>query len=170
MSRSYAASLPSSLTRVTPNALVCSTFLPVSVCGTGKPVSSLRGFSRPPLRSLVALRHALGCSADQGISLLASWPHSLGTSLHPEADLHGGVPPSLAGLVPDCSPVVHRLRLAAAAKARLTRRGLTFRRKPQVFGACGSHTCLRYSCRHSHFSSLHTRFPLCFDRMTTLPY
>ena len=42
----------------------------------------------------------------------------------------------------DCSPVVHRLRLSASAKARLTRRGLTFRRKPQVFGAYGSHACL----------------------------
>jgi hypothetical protein len=41
----------------------------------------------------------------------------------------------------DCSPVVHRLRLSASAKARLTRRGLTFRRKPQVFGAYGSHAC-----------------------------
>jgi hypothetical protein len=44
--------------------------------------------------------------------------------------------------VPECSPVVHRLRLAASAKARLTRRGLTFRRNPEVFGACGSHACL----------------------------
>jgi hypothetical protein len=43
--------------------------------------------------------------------------------------------------VPDCLPVVHHLRLPASAKARLTRRGLTFRRKPQVFGAYGSHTC-----------------------------
>ena len=43
--------------------------------------------------------------------------------------------------VPDCLPVVHHLRLSASAKARLTRRGLTFRRKPRGFGACGSHTC-----------------------------
>ena len=43
--------------------------------------------------------------------------------------------------VPDCLPVVHHLRFSASAKARLTRRGLTFRRKPQGFGACGSHTC-----------------------------
>ena len=44
-SRSYGAILPSSLTRVLPFALVCSTRLPVSVCGTGTQVSSLRGFS-----------------------------------------------------------------------------------------------------------------------------
>jgi hypothetical protein len=44
-------------------------------------------------------------------------------------------------LVQDYSPVVHHLRLSASAKARLTRRGLTFRRKPQGFGAYGSHAC-----------------------------
>ena len=38
-SRSYGAILPSSLTRVLPIALVCSTHLPVSVCGTGTQIS-----------------------------------------------------------------------------------------------------------------------------------
>jgi hypothetical protein len=56
--------------------------------------------------------------------------------------------------VPDCLPVVHHLRLPASAKARLTRRGLTFRRKPRGFGACGSHTCFAthasiLTCLHS---------------------
>ncbi len=45
-SRSYGAILPSSLTRVPPFALVSSTRLPVSVCGTGTQTSSLRSFSR----------------------------------------------------------------------------------------------------------------------------
>ena len=44
-SRSYGSILPSSLTRVFPIALVFSTRLPVSVCGTGTNGSSLRGFS-----------------------------------------------------------------------------------------------------------------------------
>jgi len=44
-SRSYGSILPSSLTRVFPIAWVCSTRLPVSVCGTDTRVSSLRGFS-----------------------------------------------------------------------------------------------------------------------------
>jgi hypothetical protein len=44
-SRSYGSILPSSLTRVSPIAWVCSTRLPVSVCGTDTRVSSLRGFS-----------------------------------------------------------------------------------------------------------------------------
>ena len=45
LSRSYGASLPSSLTKVLPFALVFSTRLPVSVCGTDTQDSSLRGFS-----------------------------------------------------------------------------------------------------------------------------
>jgi hypothetical protein len=44
-SRSYGVILPSSLTRVLPFALVFSTRLPVSVCGTDTQDSSLRGFS-----------------------------------------------------------------------------------------------------------------------------
>jgi hypothetical protein len=44
-SRSYGVILPSSLTRVLPFALVYSTRLPVSVCGTGTRDSLLRGFS-----------------------------------------------------------------------------------------------------------------------------
>ena len=46
LSRSYGANLPSSLTKVLPFALVFSTHLPVSVCGTGTQTSSLSGFSR----------------------------------------------------------------------------------------------------------------------------
>jgi hypothetical protein len=106
----------------------------------GRAVSSLRGFSWPPRQSLLALRHAWRARLRRGICLPASAPRPLGTSLHQEADLCGDVPSSLHSTVPEYSPVVHRLRLAAAAKARLTRRGLTFRRKPRVFGACGSHT------------------------------
>ena len=44
-------------------------------------------------------------------------------------------------VVQEYLPVVHHLRLPASAKARLTRRGLTFRRKPRGFGAYGSHAC-----------------------------
>jgi hypothetical protein len=44
--RRYGVNLPSSLTRVLSIALVSSTHLPVSVCGTGTGASTLRGFSR----------------------------------------------------------------------------------------------------------------------------
>ena len=45
-SRSYGVMLPNSLTKVLPFALVFSTRLPVSVCGTDTRASTLRGFSR----------------------------------------------------------------------------------------------------------------------------
>ena len=45
LSRSYGANLPSSLTRVLPIALVCSTRLPVSDCGTDT-IDLARHFSR----------------------------------------------------------------------------------------------------------------------------
>ena len=105
----------------------------------GRCASTLRGFSWPPCRSLLALRHASAALLGRGVFLPASSPCSLRTSLQLEADLYGGVTPSLHTPVLECSPVVHRLRFSASAKARLTRRGLTFRRKPQVYGACGSH-------------------------------
>ena len=43
-SRSYGATLPSSLARVLSNALVSSTHLPVSVCGTVVPCAPYEGF------------------------------------------------------------------------------------------------------------------------------
>ena len=142
-SRSYAASLPSSLTRVLPCALVCSTHLPVSVCGTGAALSSLRGFSWPPLQSLLARRLRLHCL---GSRTGFPWPLLRFASLAPPSTrwltFADASPLRSCPAAQDYSPVVHRLRLPASAKARLTRRGLTFRRKPQVFGACGSHACL----------------------------
>ena len=45
-SRSYGTFLPNSLTKVLPFALVFSTHLPVSVCGTGSCFHHLRAFSR----------------------------------------------------------------------------------------------------------------------------
>ena len=47
-SRSYRVNLPSSLTVIHPSALVYSTRLRVSVCGTGAPHVMLSGFSRQP--------------------------------------------------------------------------------------------------------------------------
>jgi hypothetical protein len=135
--------LPSSLTRVLSCAWVSSTHLPVSVCGTGALASSLRGFSWPPLQSLLSFRSAIMRSApgpDFPGPFLTSrtWHHLSSWRL----TCRETSPLRSTRAVPDCSPVVHRLRLPASAKARLTRRGLTFRRNPEVFGACGSHACL----------------------------
>ena len=107
MSRSYAAMLPSSLTRVAPCASVCSTSPPVSVCGTVVGGSSLRGFSWPSLRPLLALRPALARSApepDLPGPFLA--PRAWHLLFHPEAGPRDGVPSSLppagTGLLTGC--------------------------------------------------------------------
>ena len=132
LSRSYGVNLPSSLTKVLPIALVFSTRLPVSVCGTGTRVSSLRGFSRQ--------------QGSTHLRLMGS-PHNLssvcGFSYRPQrltlcapAQPIAGWPTSLR---PPIAPSkwyrnVDRLSIAYAfrprLRARLTRRGTTWRRKP----------------------------------------
>ena len=162
--------LPSSLTRVLPCAWVCSTHPPVSVCGTDGVLHHYEAFLGPhaghflPCGTLGLLRSA------GGFSLPASQPYALRTSLQLEADLDGGVPPSLHTPVLECSPVVHRLRFSASAKARLTRRGRTLRRKPQTYGEHGSHMF------HATHASILTSgrstpgYPWRFAAPGTLPY
>ncbi len=65
-SRSYGANLPSSLTKVLPFALVFSTHLPVSVCGTVALVSSFRSFSRQQGTTTSAFTARSRASALQG--------------------------------------------------------------------------------------------------------
>ena len=139
-SRSYGAILPNSLTRVLPFALVSSTRRPVSVYGTGTSRSSLRSFSgqlgpltygpkTPPSR--LPLR---GGFANPFTGYRAWHRHPLQRLSLPPASL-----PRSREVVRDYSPVVHHLRLSASAKARLTRRGRTLRRKPSTSGEHGSH-------------------------------
>jgi hypothetical protein len=72
LSQSYGANLPNSLTKVLPFALVFSTRLPVSVCGTVTKVSALRGFSRQPGSTTSASWARIRASAQ-----LADFPTSL---------------------------------------------------------------------------------------------
>ena len=69
------------------------------------------------------------------------------------------VPASLINNVLWCrsiGPACHRLRLQRPRlRTRLTLGRLTVPRNPQAFGVSGSHRHVRYSFRHSHFSSLH---------------
>ena len=140
-SRSYGANLPNSLTKVLPFTCVYSTRLPVSVCGTGVQRSSLRGFSRQPGSTHFCLQGAL-----DGLS-------STGGLAYPSPRLPPPTPaPPFAGwstcLRPRFAPVarrrnVDRLSITYALRPRLrswlTRRGRTWRRKPQTFGEHGSH-------------------------------
>jgi hypothetical protein len=131
-SRTYGASLPNSLTRGLPFAWVSSTRLPVSVCGTSTNPSTFSGFSWH------MGRHTCGPKAPPSrfplrnrICLAPSSCIPLGTEMSntrlcvPRASPHHS-----RLVVQEFSPVVHHLRFAASAKARLTRRGLTLRRNP----------------------------------------
>jgi hypothetical protein len=130
-SRSYGANLPSSLTRVSPFALVFSTHLPESVCGTGAQISSFSGFSRQQGSTTSTSRariHASAQSVDFPADLIAY-------ALSPALPITGW--PTL--LRPHITPFgrfrnINRMSITYAfrprLRTRLTRRGLTWRRKP----------------------------------------
>ena len=91
-SRSYGVMLPNSLTKVLPFALVYSTHLPVSDCGTGIWKSMLRGFSRQQGSTTYASRARYRLSSTCGFSYRPQ--HLNGSHQHNQ---------SLAGL-PRCVP------------------------------------------------------------------
>ncbi len=118
-SRSYGVNLPSSLTRVLSIALVSSTYLPVSVCGTDTTRSTLRGFSRSwgiDDSSLLigslgpALTHLWGLSSKDdgytGTRTMSSRP----ALIYPPTSPHRSFV-----VVTEYKPFVHRLRLSASA-------------------------------------------------------
>ena len=72
-----------------------------------------------------------------------------------------------AGILNQLS-IVYALR--PRLRSRLTLGGRAFPRKPWVYGGQEFNLSYRYSCLHSHFLTLHTRLPLCFDALRTLPY
>ena len=137
--------MPSSFTRVLPNAFGCSPSTPVSDCGTGRPCrprGAFRGreFIRLPDRMLSALRH--------------------GGVYHPDPNGHG-VPNPFN--LPRGWRNINRLSIGYALgprlRSRLTLGGLTFPRKPCAFGGRASHPSCRYSFRHSHSPTLHRSLP-----------
>ncbi len=65
-------------------------------------------------------------------------------------------------------PIAYALR--PRLRGRLTLGGLTFPRKPWIFGEQGSHLFYRYSCRHDHFCTVHPSFRSSFTPYRTLPY
>jgi hypothetical protein len=144
--------LPSSLTRVLSIALVFSTRLPVSVCGTGAAVSSFSGFSRQ-LGSTHLRLWAPTCLSESGggFPYLPHFP----TRHVPESSNRAGlpccVPTSLlcngAGILTCCpSPTPFGLGLGPPNPTRINLPSETL----DLRRTCFSHVS-RYSCRHSHF-------------------
>jgi hypothetical protein len=175
--RRYGVNLPSSLTRVLSIALVSSTYLPVSVCGTGTSTSSLRGFSwqfgvddsAPPSGRLVpCLPPILGIS-HQDPRLPRDTDHVQSARSH----LPSCVPPSLYaggnGLSTVCpSPTPFGLGLGPPNPERmnLPQEPLGFRRpgfSPELYA---THTGILTSGRSSTPSGIPSRRP---ERSPTTP-
>ena len=139
MYRGYGVILPSSFTRVLPNAFGCSPSTPVSDCGTGRAVRPRRLF-------------AAGSSSSFQTSCR---PCGTGASSTPTPN-RSGVPGRLN--LPAGWRNINRLSIGYALgprlRSRLTLGGLTFPRKPCAFGGWASHPSCRYSFRHAHSSSL----------------
>ena len=131
-SRSYGVMLPNSLTRVIPFALVYSTHLPVSDCGTGALESTFRSFSRQQGLTHFHLKGTLpDLNSICGFSYRSQRLTS-GTPAQPIAGWSTSLCPSITH--PKRFRNVDRMSITYAfrprLRTRLTRRGMTWRRKP----------------------------------------
>jgi hypothetical protein len=149
---SYGSILPSSLTRVLPIASVCSTRLPVSVCGTVTSVSLLRGFSwQFGLNHLWPYGSAYNASGSpHGFTCAALHP----TRSAPDLPFSGWptllrppfAPPGGTGLLTCCpSPTLFSLGLGPTNPTRINLPSETLDFRRTRFSRVS-----RYSCRHSH--------------------
>ena len=146
MYRGYGVILPSSFTRVLPNAFGFSPGTPVSDCGTGRQVVPNGLFA-----AAILLDFQIECCR----------PCGTGVSITPIQVLAAS---------PVGSPFsrgwrnINRLSIGYALgprlRSRLTLGGLTFPRKPCAFGGRASHPSCRYSFRHAHSIALHGSLPV----------
>ena len=165
-SRSYGASLPSSLTWFLPSTLVCSTCPPVSVCGTG------RVRRRAPALFSAAWPGPLPPRRTGGTpSRLGPKPCALG----PADPVAGG--PCLPRRAESTGRGSRNIGLEAIGYAlpprlrtRLTLGGRTWPRKPWTFGGADSRRPFRYSCLHGRSPAVHPAFRRGFGPRATLSY
>ena len=172
--RSYGVNLPSSLTVNLPSALVYSTQLRVSVCGTGAAYVMLSGFSRER-----DYPHSLGPKASctfnlqlgRWICLSSSMPKILNALFRQCAEvsllrLHIAICASNGILTVSAIGLAFRLIL----RTRLTQGRLTLPWKPWSFGESASHTLYRYLYLHLLFRTLQHRSSCTFYAYAMLPY
>ena len=115
-SRSYGASMPSSLTVVLPIASVCSTRPPVPVL-VRAPTALPRGFSRKHGLTGFARSLRLASQAPCAADFHAARPTRFHGDVQNPARLPFSVAPSVDSAAPavrECPPVAHRLRLPAS--------------------------------------------------------
>ena len=159
--------MPNSLTKVIPYTLVYSTHPPVSVCGTGIWISTLRGFSRQQGSTTSALKARTRVSAQS-----ADLPTDLNAYPLPPTQPIVGWPTSLRPLIApsrwfrnvDRISIIYAFR--PRLRGRLTLRRLTLRRNPWTFGDTVFHSVSRYSCQHSHFRRLQDGSRLSLHKLT----
>ena len=175
MSRSYGASLPSSLTVNLSSLSVSSTRPPVSVCGTGLPWLMLSGFSREPASA--SCRGAPGGfpyfrpSAPAVCFTAARIPLAFSALFRQRAWLPL-LRPRVApwkgnGMLTVC-PSSFASRLAVRPRLTLIRLALIRNPWPSE-GGVSRPTC-RYLCLHLLFPRLHGASRPCFCAGGMLPY
>ena len=171
-SRSYGASMPSSLTVVLPIASVCSTRPPVSVL-VRAPTALPRGFSRKHGLTGFARSLRLASQASCRADFHALRPTRFHGDVQNPARLPFSVAPSVMPRRRRCGNVCP-LRIGYASRPRLSSRltlgGLALPRKPWTYGGDVFHVSLvtHASIRTSMQST--DGHPLCFDPHGTLPY
>ena len=159
MYRGYGVILPSSFTRVLPNAFGFSPGTPVSDCGTGRQVVP-GGLFVATMPLDFQIECCRPCGTEASITPIRVGPASPSSS------------PSPCGW-----RNINRLSIGYAfgprLRSRLTLGGLTFPRKPCAFGGRASHPSCRYSFRHAHSTTLHgslrCRFAAVVDALLPIP-
>ena len=149
MYRGYGVILPSSFTRVLPNAFGYSPSTPVSDCGTGRE-------GRPPVafrgrKSVELPDRAVGLAARGACTPTRRVPASPLGSLFQRG----------CGII---NPLSVGYALGPRLRSRLTLGGLTFPRKPSAYGEGDSHSLYRYSSRHDHLDTVQASSPSPFAR------
>ena len=171
-SRSYGFILQSSLTRVISRALVFSTCLPVSVCGTGTSIF-LSSFSwQRRIKDFVTIFHSSSClrlslrgfayATPYSLERLTNWPLALPFCVTASSSYSGGTG------ISTCFPSATPFGLALGPD-------LPWADEPSPgilrLPAGRILTCLIvYLYRHSLFSLVHDSFPYRFSPMRTLLY
>ena len=158
MYRRYGVILPSSFTRVLPNAFGCSPSTPVSDCGTGRGVVLSRLFAAAIFRDF-QIECCRPCGTEASITPIPVIAASPAQSPFPRGWRN-----------------INRLSIGYAfgprLRSRLTLGGLTFPRKPCAYGGRASHPSCRYSFRHAHSRALHGSLPVplrrCSGRSPTI--
>ena len=174
LSRSYRVSLPSSLTVIHPSALVYSTRLRVSVCGTGTSEVMFSGFSRQSayLRYWIVPKDAPYCQVRlfPWICLRKSTPTLFNGLFRQPAAVSLLLPHvTLKGSNGILTVSAIGLAVRLSLRTRLTLIRLALIRKPESCGEGVSHPLYRYLYLHLLFHTLQQGSRPTFDAEWNAP-